>query len=521
MPRLHWVCPLSPASVVPLCPHNGGHPGRPLHRHAPVDALWAATCVEGTPAGTHTTHVPRLATSSVADPIAERLEACCRGAVPPTRDTQSVDSKEEEKWLAIQSGQTQLTWGLWSAHIEHSDALTPAGKRAVRGMVDTIAEYLGDDWLARFLPGESRRSRAVLPLLSWHWWPTNDVPHVYARLLELGSKLRLLHDCPGIADLRRNMRRDLGQFAHSLLQLEVGGLATRSGWGVTFEPGVRDEGGHTDLFLAKGEDAMLVEVKGFLLDKQSSEDLTFSRRVSMALLGIESREQVTFEGEIEPGVDDDKLAAWLEEVAFLAANVARSGLLIETTPSSGGRLLIRPGWPMTGAGHSITIRHGDEWRRITTAVKMKAEQGRGDHPLWLRFDETSQFWALAVPPSYPRRHLHERLARGLSAALEPFAHVAGIVLSSAPTAGSTVGTEDTWEHLDGRATSTVCTTHPAFWRESIIVAGPNKAATRQRAEWSSWYATERSWLDWALDRLGVPPIADLVRPTSPPETQSG
>lgn len=432
-----------------------------------------------------------------------------------------MESEEVETWLAIERGEVQLTWDLWSAPIERSNALTPAGKWAVRAMVDAIAEHLGEDWLARFLPNGTRSSRFGVPLMSWHWWPTNDVAHVYARLLELGSRLRLLQDCSGVADLRRNMRRDLGQFTHSLLQLEVGGLASRGGWRVTFEPGVGDEGSHTDLFLVNDDDTMLVEVKGFLLDQQSSDDLTFSHRVSMALLGIESREQVTFEGEIEPGVDDNKLAAWLEELALVAADVARSGLVIEMTPPSGGRLVIQPGWPTTGARHSITIRHGDEWRRITTAVKMKAEQGRGDHPLWLRFDETSQFWALAVPHDYPRRRLHERLARGLSTELAGFEHVAGIVLSSAPTAGSTVGAEETWENLDGYATSLVRRTHAPFWRESLVVAGPNKAAMRQHAEWSSWYATEGSWLDWALDRLDVPPIVELVTPISPPEVGNG
>lgn len=444
-----------------------------------------------------------------------------RGAVPAPRDTQSVDSEEVEEWLAIERGEARPTWDLWSAPVERSSALTSAGKRAVRSMVDTIAEHLGEDWLARFLPNSARRSQAGLPLMSWHWWPTNDVPHVYARLLELGSQLRLLKGVSGIADLRRNMRQDLGQFTHSLLQLEVGGLASRAGWGVAFEPDAGDAGSRTDLLLVKDDDAMLVEAKGFLLDQQASEDLAFSHKVSMALLGIESREQVTFDGEVEPGIENDKLDTWLNELALLAADVARSGLVIETTPPSGGSLVIQPGWPTTGAGHCTTIRHGDEWRRITTALKTKAEQGCGEHPLWLRFDETTQFWALAVPPDYPRRRLHERLARGLWAELAGFDHVAGLVLSSAPTAGSTAGAAGTWENLDGNATSLVCATHPPFWRESIVVAGPNKAAPRQRAEWSSWYATEGSWLDWALDRLGVPPLAELVQPISPPEAGNG
>lgn len=425
-----------------------------------------------------------------------------------------MDSEEVEEWLAIAQGKARLTWDSWSAPVGRSKALTSAGQGAVRAMVDTSAEYLGEDWLARLLPNGARPSRVGWPRMSWHWWPTNDAGHVHARLLERGSRLRLLQDCSGIADLHRNMRRDLGQFPHSLLQLEVGGLASRDGCRVTFDPGVGDDGSRTDLLPVKDHYAMLVRVKGFPLGQQSSQDLTFSRRVSIALLGIESREQVTFDGEIEPGIEDDKLAAWLEELALLAAEVARSGLVIETTPPSGGRLVIQPGWPTTGAGHSTTIRHGYEWRRITTAPKAKAEQGRDDHPLWLRFDETSQFRALAVPPDYPRPHLHERLAQGLSAELLSYARVAGILLSIAPTAGSTLGVEDTWQSLDGHATSLVCTTHPRFWRAFLVVPGPNEAAKRKHAEWSNWYAIEGTGLNWALNHLDLPTPAELVQSTS-------
>lgn len=98
----------------------------------------------------------------------------------PRATLNTVESEVVAAWLAIERGEAQLTWGLWSAPVEHSNALTDAGKQAVRATVDAVAEYLGEDWLARFLPNGTRSSRSGLPLMSWHWWPSNDVPHVYA-----------------------------------------------------------------------------------------------------------------------------------------------------------------------------------------------------------------------------------------------------------------------------------------------------------------------------------------------------
>lgn len=431
-----------------------------------------------------------------------------------------MDPDQAAAWNAIRRGEGQLTWDLWSAAIESSTVLTTAGKLAVRDAVNAVAQHLGEDWFARFLPNATLRSsasRSELPLLSLLWWPNNDVPHVHIRVLQLGCRIRLLAGISGFADVRRNMRQDLGQFAHSLLQLEVGSLAMRSGWAVWFEPPAGDSGSRTDLRLVHGHDAMLVEVKGFLLDQQSTEDLAVSRRISNALVEIEIRFDVTFDGEFEPGMDEEAANAWLKTLESLAATVQRTGLAIATAPPSGGRFVIQPGWPTPGAGHTTTIRHGDEWQRIVRAIEAKAEQARGDDPLWLRFDESPEFWALAVAPDYPRTRLHQRLAAGLSAELARFDHVAGIVLSGSPHVGSTLGVDASWESLPGQGTSVVSATQAGFRRETIIVSRPDAIAARHRAQWSSWYADEGSWLSWALDRLDIAPLAELIRPpTQPP-----
>lgn len=427
--------------------------------------------------------------------------------------TRFVAADDIPGWQAIKRGDTPLTWDLWSSQVERSNTLTEAGKHAVRKAVDAIAEYLGDGWLDKFLPrGSSPSPNAGLPLMSLQWWPSNDVPHVFARILELGLRLSLFKGKPGLGDVRKIMQNDLGQFAHSLLQFEVGALALRAGWDVVFEPKVTAHGDRrTDLHLSRNGDSMLVEAKGFLLDKTTTEDLQFSDRIKMEIQAIEMKEGVTFDGSIEPSIDEVALADCLGKLKALAVDAARTGLRLEITTPSGQRLAVLPGWPSAEGTLSITIRHGDEWQRIVTAIKDKSNQGRGGDPLWLRFDETSLFWALFLPPDWPRHYIHEQLARDLAATLMPFDHVAGLVLSRQPAVGSSGGTDNTYHPLDGNATGLTRTTQAPFWRESLIVPGLHPSAQRHLAEWSRWYGDEAGWLPWALDQHRQPPLAELFR----------
>ena len=133
------------------------------------------------------------------------------------------------RWSAVISGEAELTWELWSENIDRSNELTNKGKRAVHSAVDSISEFLGKNWLENF------KSRG-LPFMSPDWWPANDVPFVHCRLLELGSRFRLLSSASGLAELRKNMRRDRDSFPHGLVQLEVAGFALRAGWEIEFEP---------------------------------------------------------------------------------------------------------------------------------------------------------------------------------------------------------------------------------------------------------------------------------------------
>jgi len=165
----------------------------------------------------------------------------------------------DDRWHSVLDGSAPLDWDLWSSPIGASNALTDEGKAAVHQAVRTITTFLGATWLSTFTAPDRRPERHTgVPLLSVYWWPFNDSTHVYRRILEFAARLSILEGASGFAQVRRDMRSDLGHFEHGLLQLEVGGLAMRSGWEVQLEPVPRPPNrAKTDLRLVRGRESML------------------------------------------------------------------------------------------------------------------------------------------------------------------------------------------------------------------------------------------------------------------------
>lgn len=410
----------------------------------------------------------------------------------------------EDRWEALISGEAALDWEIWASPITHSRVLTPEGKTVLLDAVGTIIGFLDAGWLSKFAAADRRRATAArLPLLSPYWWPINDTVHVYWRILELAARLSSLRTSSGFAQVRKDMRGDLGHFAHGLLQLEVGALALRSGWTVRLEP-VPRPGAKTDLFLSRDVDSMYVEAKDFHLDAQAATNLDAARRVQDHFLGLTMQHHVYFEGDFDIGEDPDMVDEWLRHVAHMAADTAATQTARTGDAPGGGQLRIAPGMAHDGSGWSVPVRRGDEWRRIRSAIANKAEQGRGDAPLWLRFDETSQFWLLSARPE---EHLvwMRQLANGIAESLSGFPHVAGLVLSSAPA--SQVGSLNAeTQLLDSRAIHLVVPVQPPFVRETLIVANPVGSAQDQAEAWLQWYREEGNWLSWALEAQGYPPL---------------
>ncbi|HXC79417.1 MAG TPA: hypothetical protein VNU19_20470 [Candidatus Acidoferrum sp.] len=421
-----------------------------------------------------------------------------------------MDADNAERWRAVEAGGLPLTWDLWSSDVRQSTVLTSAGRTAVVDAVEVIASFLGEDWLSRFLPLDRNKPGARgLPLLSFRWWPANDVPTTFDRLLTFAARLRLLAGSPGLVPVRKAVRGSLGNFEHSLLQLEVAALALRDGWRATFEPKPDPTGTRvTDLRLTRSGDSMLVEVKGFQLDDVVRADLRLAGIVSQAYLALQLEHDVYVSGDISSPTSRDELDGWLTTLGPLAAMVAQDQQPRQSQPPFGGLVEIRAGLPANGTQHSMPIRRRDEWARITAQIDAKAEQGRGAEPLWLRFEETGQFWSLAAPPD-ERLEWAESWAAALERRLSIHEHVAGLLLSGPDQAISRSRLQQAFQLERSSAAVLSCTTSSPFWRESLIVAGPHSSAIEQAEAWQRWYLNEDSWLAWAHGALGLAPPTKL------------
>lgn len=429
------------------------------------------------------------------------------------RHTGPMNAQSLSGWHAVEAGQQPLSWQLWASDVDRSTTLTPIGRDVVGNAIDIIAGFLGKDWLHRFLPKKPHTARDDgLPLMDLSWWPANDVDHVHSRLLTFAARLELLRPCPGFAQVRRDMRADLGHFAHGVLQFEAGALALRDGWSVTLEPKVtsRDEG-RADLRIERSGTAMLIETRRFLLDKHATRDLRYTQRLHTALLHLEMTYNVHVAVDLDSCDDPDELQTWIDELTHTAQQVAESGRSQPCPAPFGGTLTIHPGPPPNGTAHSMPIRHGDERLRIEDAITKKATQGASDTELWLRFDETSEFWNLHVPPAPHAVPWLADLAERAQRVMRDHPHVAGLVLSAPPglspprptleagliTTGATL--------LDSTAGTTL--------RRHMLLVPRDRHDAPTLTHWLDWYRTESDWLSWGLEHLGRPPLTELfVKP---------
>lgn len=424
-----------------------------------------------------------------------------------------ADSRET--WRKVFEGQARLTWGLWADDLRNSELLTDVGREVMLDTVRDIEDFLGEGWL-EVHRAHVRPELVEVPFMSMRWWPSNDTVHVHRRILEFALRLRLLKraEVPGLGVVRRNMKRDLGHFAHSYVQLEVAALALRAGWAVRLEPPPAGAGGaRVDLLLTRAGQAMAVEVKTFNVDELMRADIISTDAIQGRLLGMSAERQVQFDGDLEvPDTVEDRaaLAAWLDRLGDVAATVQATGEAVTVQPPMGGQLRVVPDVAAKQCQLRMPIRSRDPLARLLGEIERKAEQGRGGAPLWLRFNETRWFFHQLISEHEDRRvSTRDSLVRVLERNLMLYPHVAGLILSSEPI-GISDHEVDATVRLPGAATAVVRTTQYPWFRSTMVMLGPARAAASgQKQAWLSWYRGEGDWLDWALVEAGLPRAWDL------------
>jgi hypothetical protein len=243
-------------------------------------------------------------------------------------------------------------------------------------------------------------------------------------------------------------------------------------------------------------------------------DLRLTTHIHERLRCLSVERQVEFDGDINmPDTINERTAllTWLDGLAAVAAEAQAAGAAFVSDPPTGGRLTVVPD-PIAGScGLQMPIRARDPLRKLLGEIAVKAEQGRGDGTLWLRFNVTRWFFHQLISSEERKRvPTRNNLVRTLERNLALYPHVAGLVLSSEPISiADRVVNERV--RLPGAAAAVVRTTQYPWYRSTFVVPGPARVTAREHGgEWLSWYQGEGDWLDWALAESSLPPASDLL-----------
>ena len=375
-----------------------------------------------------------------------------------------------------------------------SEAWREAGSWAFR----VLEQHLGSDW------------PSVVAAKS----PTGGAPQLasaighagaYAQVLELALRLDCLRGADGSGKLRRALRSDPrpSQLVHCEIQLEVASLSLRSGITPQLEP-ASPRGRPADVAITVGDQRLVVETRAILASDAWREENDWTDRLFERIHFIETKHGVQCEGEIAMLLDEVGTEALLSAIETRARLVA-AGMEPPPLRTPGVAMKIVPQSQPSVAGLRGPEMRGDSWARIAPRIRQKAEAAVDSGANWLRLDARDGLWQFtdwATRPLAEKLHVFESGVRDLLEGLE------GIIVSCGPMlAQGTFGDDDVVLGA-GLVALRRCLPFVRV-RETLIIAA-DSAASQSVASWINFYSDEPSWLDWALDRAGLPSTREIL-----------
>jgi hypothetical protein len=336
----------------------------------------------------------------------------------------------------------------------------------------------------------------------------------YVELVQLALQLELLCDCVGAAPLRDALKQDPRdqQVPHLRLQLEVGALAARVGYGVRFERPIEGSKKKADVNIdLPGGESLVVEAAVVLPDERTVAIDRFSEQAFARVHEIEFVYDAHCTGEIIRVLDDDELADVLEAVDT-SARLLAIGAVAPVVRLHGATLAVARRGTGTHRGLEGPELGGDLWPRVADRLEKKALQTQGAQNVWLRVCALHGLWLLT---EWATKDLDEKLAtmrHNILSALLEYPHVDGVVISS--SSGWTQGTvlDEDSEHPDG---GYAIRRHlpPMMGRETLVVPLNQDTQTISQARiWPDLYGSEPDWLDYALAKFALPTVAQIFQP---------
>jgi hypothetical protein len=332
----------------------------------------------------------------------------------------------------------------------------------------------------------------------------------YAEILELALRVHLLRNASGHAKLWRTLRRDPRpeQLLHCGLQLELAGLGLRSGIAPELEP-PPIESKPADVALTLEDRRILIEARELLSSAEWRRQTDWTDRIFEQIHQIEVSHGVRCEGQITVVLDDEAERRLLTSVEtharLLAARIHPPPLRIP-----GVELSIVPQSQQPSAGLKGPKMGGDSWGRLESGIRGKVEVAIESGATWLRLNDRDGLWQFT---EWSTKSLSEKLSM-LDGPLRPLlGTLEGIVLSCGALLAQGTFQDEEFQDEDVQLTPDLIALRRRLpfmrVRETLILANHvdgSPATETFRAQ----YADEPSWLDWALDWVGLPKVAAIL-----------
>ncbi len=446
---------------------------------------------------------------------------------PESESTDEETLARHKKIVEVGNGERQMDWSIWASFIYESKCLTPKGKEVALWSVEILKQTLKDvffqrieDWSTKWQRDHPELPPDSHPVFSLGLWPANDLPWVYANLIRLAARIQLLkrkRSQNNIRPVLKNLQKNIEpiSWVSALLQLEVAALGLKAEWKILFEPPIGN-GGFADILLTKDQTQLLVETTVMRLSEADRKTIALSRDLSMYLNAIEVQYNVRISGSLSSASlkNDDDRTQCLKAIVKAAQATVEDGLSKQVSEPNGVFLTIfRPTeetayerWEIIGDPIGERLLE-----RLIAILNNKNKQAEGSAiPVWVRLDESATLWQLLQAQGRTLTQIRDFFADFLQRVLVSFPYLAGVIISpgiSWPTSNPQDTVIERNEQNGSVAIS--CSIPVQRVRETIITTQAGKF-TEQARIFADWYSQESKWLSWALEKLGKPPLDELV-----------
>jgi hypothetical protein len=423
------------------------------------------------------------------------------------RQAGRMHAADREAWGAVERGEREIDWPIWFGHPDGADYLTDQGKALAGRAAADLTRFFGRSWLDRAMrPGTGRTVRELGARSPVFAFSEVRAVEAYVEAIRWWASLQLLVDMrvDGIGAVRRDARNDVStqRFAHTLVQARLAAIGASVGADVRLEPG--KTGGPGDVLLRRADSEVFLEIVTFGPDQSGElQDIAFHRHFEQ--LTALARTEMYWEGHV-PGflhpADED---AWQSAVADAAerCNRTHSPAPVE---DRWGDLVARPGRAPEGSQLTGPDVGTDAGPRLASLLAKKARQIRHAGTAWIWVEDRGGMHPIAPFAGMPLPDKLGSLARLVEPVLADHPHLGGVAWS-AVTRRSLQPRND---HALGHSGIALRRGLPIQGLRETVIVNRRLILPYQTRFLAQVCDREPGWLDWALKRLGAPPLSDVV-----------